>query len=123
MALVYRLPALYAGDTEILTIPMTHGDGGSNILLSEVDTAVFTLKNVDDDAVINSRDEQDVLNANDFTIADGSIEYAIQPEDTALVDTTATQETHRGEFILTLLDGQIRSFIVHIPCKARPYTV
>ena len=106
--------ALYAGDTEIVTIAMTHGDAGSNILLSEVSTAVFTLKDVQAGSVVNSRNAQNVLNANNFTIANGSIEWKVQTADTNIVTSGAQREVHRGEFILTLTDSQRKMFVIDL---------
>lgn len=116
---------LRAGDTDIVSLTATHGDGGSAILLSEISAATFTLKDQESGGVINSRSAQNVLNTNNWTVhaTSGLITWNIQPADTTLVDDALEQETHRGEFILTLTDGQVRSFVIDILCRARPYTV
>ena len=51
---------------------------------------------------INSRAQQNVLNANNVTVAaPGDIQWAIQPADTTLVDANCESEIHIAVFELT----------------------
>lgn len=121
MADRYR-DTLYAGDTDTITIPVTHGDGGSNVLLSEISTVTFTLKDLASGTVVNSRSAQSVLNLNNWTIANGSLAWSIQAADTTLLSSANSEETHRGELMLTLSDGQKRTCVIDLICRKRPYS-
>ena len=50
----------------------------------DLDTLKLTLYDRTTETIINSRDEQDVLNTNDVTVVDGVITWQIQPLDTAM---------------------------------------
>lgn len=78
------------------------------IPLSKVDTLVLTLVDLDSDTVINSRDNQDVLNANDVTYNEqGELVWTIRPADNAIVgDVCAGKaQRHLATFELTWTDG------------------
>ncbi len=66
---------------------------------ASIDVLTLTLSNVADDAIINSRNGQNVLNANNVTVtAGGVLTWTMQPADTAIIDATRTLETHRATF-------------------------
>src|SRR5262245_61380196 len=62
----------------------------------------------DEDAIINSRDEQNVLNANNVTIdSSGNLLWSIQPADLAIVGSdTQPYEIHVALFEWTWGSGQ-----------------
>ena len=81
-------------------------DGAGNLLTPA--TLVLTLRNVRTGAVINSREAQNVLNANGVTVAAGVVTWAMTQADTTLVDQTRAQETYRAWFDYTWAGGSKR---------------
>ena len=72
---------------------------GNAIGSGEVNELTLTLINLVDEAIINLRDNQDVLNANNVTLSvAGVLTYTLQPADTAIQDQTKAIETHRAVF-------------------------
>ena len=76
------------------------------IPLANLTTIVLTLYNVDDDSIINSRDVQDVKNANNVTIhaTSGLLTWAMQADDNAIVSTSVaigSREQHKALFEFT----------------------
>lgn len=64
---------------------------GIPISWTELDALTLTYYNQADGAIINGRDEQDILNANDVTVdAEGVLLWALQSADTIIVDTNVT---------------------------------
>jgi len=64
-----------------------------------IDALTLTLCNKDDGAIINGRDDQNVLNTNNVTVsAGGVLVYTIQPLDGIIVDVLADTETHVATF-------------------------
>jgi hypothetical protein len=58
------------------------------------------------DAVLNGRDNQDVLNANDVTVdGNGVLTWLLQPADTAMHDSTLGSEVHVALFTITWPGG------------------
>lgn len=67
--------------------------------LPRITALILTLSNVVDGSVVNSRNGQNALNANDVTVSvDGELVFVIQPSDVAIVDTQADYEAHRATF-------------------------
>lgn len=66
-------------------------------------TMVLTLYNLDSDlTIINSRNDQDVLNTNGVTIdASGNLTWTISPADNAIVNSAAAAERHVALFEYT----------------------
>jgi hypothetical protein len=63
------------------------------------------LRNASNDAVINGRDEQDVLNGNNVTVdSAGALTWLIQPADTTMNSAVAAVEEHRAKFSFTYVD-------------------
>lgn len=57
----------------------------SAIASGDLTSLTLTLYNEDDDAIINNRNAQDVLNANNVTVdSSGNLEWKIQTADTAI---------------------------------------
>jgi len=64
-----------------------------------VDALTLTLANKADGSIINSRSDQNVLNANNVTVsAGGALAYVLQTADTAMIDTDLPTETHVATF-------------------------
>ena len=82
-------------------------EAGTVIPASAISVLTLTLSNVADGEIINSRNAQDALNANNVTIhaTSGLLTYTLQPEDTAIQDTTQDYETHRATFQCTYNSG------------------
>ena len=80
---------------------------GLVIPASVINTLTLTLTHVtalhvDTGTIINDRDEQNVLNANDVTVdSEGNLVFALQTEDTAIQDETEPYEFHRATFQCT----------------------
>ncbi len=80
----------------------------SAVLKDETDTVIpaasltaltLTLYNVATGAIINSRNAQNVLNANNVTVdASGNLVWTVQPGDNAIVDTSLDREDHVALF-------------------------
>jgi len=61
----------------------------------------LTLYNRADGAIINSRNQQNVLNANGVTIDDsGNLTWTIEPADNPIIDATLSYEEHIALFEL-----------------------
>lgn len=64
-----------------------------------IDSLTLTLSNVDDGAIVNSRNAVNALNANDVVVTSGGLlTYTMQPADTAIVDTSKASEVRRATF-------------------------
>ncbi len=69
-------------------------------------TMTLTLYNIADGAIINSRDAQDVLNANNVVItAGGVLTWTLQQGDNEIIDTTLEYEAHMALFEYTWAAG------------------
>ena len=78
---------------------------------SSIATLTLTLYDVATGTILNARDAQDVLNANNVTIdSNGNLIWLVQPADHAVVSTRPnTIERHRGVFRYTWVDGVTKS--------------
>lgn len=75
-----------------------------------VTAATLTLYDQKTGAIINSRNQQNVNNANNVTIADtGILSWALQPADNAIVNSKLPQELHVAVFDLRWDAGSSRS--------------
>lgn len=75
--------------------------------VADLNTVTLTLYNLDDadNTIINSRNAQDVKNANNVTISSlGALVWSVQVLDTAIVGSTET-ERHRAVFAWTYNSG------------------
>jgi len=80
----------------------------AEIPAGSMDSLTLTLKNRADDSTINSRLDQNVLNANNVTVSGlGVLTYTLQPADTTMVDQAREFETHRATFKLSANSGLI----------------
>lgn len=59
-----------------------------------LDTLTLTFYNRADEAIINSRDDQNVLDANDVDVNNGVVTWAMLTLDTIIIDDTLTHEYH-----------------------------
>ena len=78
---------------------------GTVIAAGSLDVLTLTLYNDKDGTIINSRSEQDVLNANNVTVdSSGGLIWVVQPADNVIVDTSLVPgqiETHYALFAWT----------------------
>lgn len=114
----YQVP-LFAGDTDILTLPVTHGNGGSNVLLVEISSLTLSLTDRATGGIVNSRNAQNVLNTNNVMVSDGSIEWQVQALDTEMVTAGSAREVHIAVLDMTLTDGQERTAQIKLVCDKR----
>jgi len=77
-------------------------EDGNGIDAADLDTLTLTLSNLADGSIINSRNAQNVLNANNVTVdAEGNLVWSITPSDTVMVRTAVKigyTEKHRALF-------------------------
>lgn len=85
-------------------------ENGDPILLADVDSLTLTLYDKATEDIINTRDEQDVLNANNVTAVNNAkgllVTWSVQPEDLAIQTATAFEEEHIGLFVIVWDSGQ-----------------
>ena len=110
---------LLEGDTECVAWPLTRGECGSLLLESEVSTITLTIRDEESGGIVNSRNAQNVKDANNGTLINGEFEMAFQAADTAMQVSTNTREVHVAEIKVTATDGQVRTHIVELVCLRR----
>lgn len=73
---------------------------GTAIPLANIVSCTLTLTNAADGSIVNSRNAQNVLNANNVTInsTTGALRWLIQPADLTLVDSSVPVEEHIATF-------------------------
>ena len=69
-------------------------EAGTAIPDADLDTLVLTFYNRADEAIINSRDAQNVLNANQVVVVAGVVTWSMLTLDTIIVDDTLVHEYH-----------------------------
>ncbi len=73
-----------------------------------ISTLTLTLKDAASTSVVNSRNAQDVLNANNVTVdSAGALKWLIQPGDTALLDSSRAVEEHLARFTFAYVDTDL----------------
>lgn len=98
------------------TISFTLKDNtGTAVPLSDIDTATLTGYDLDTytptsspvDGILNSRDAQNIKNANNVTIhsTSGLVTFAMQPDDNVIVTSRRQVERHRYEFRFVTTSG------------------
>ena len=74
---------------------------------AQLTTLTLTLESVEDGLIVNARDGQNALNANNVTVdAAGIVMWTIQELDMAMIDTTRSIEVHRALFVFTWGSGR-----------------
>lgn len=84
------------GTTPSISATITN-KAGAAIPLASLTTLTLTLYNIDDSAcpIINSRNAQDVKNANRVTVdANGNLKWTLAPEDSAIATPSALTDQH-----------------------------
>jgi hypothetical protein len=69
--------------------------------------------------IINNRNAQNVLNANDVTVSDGTsklVTWTMQSADNPIVDSRKDVERHRATFVFTTSAGELR-YMIEIEVK------
>lgn len=92
--------------TQFYTVTLKD-EGGVVIPLADLATLKLTYYNVANGAIINSRNDQNVLNANDVTVhaTSGLLTWVLQAADTAIINDAQEIELHRALFVWTLTNG------------------
>ncbi len=80
---------------------------GVAIPLANIDTLTLTLCTVEDGTIINTRDDQDVLNTNNVTVhaTSGLLTYALQALDNVINNILLSTEVHRATFKMVYNGG------------------
>ncbi len=90
------------GSTAVYTLPQLQDENELPILLADIDSLTITLCNLLDGTTINSRLDQNALNANNVVVSTGgALRFNIQSADTGIVDGTLKVdgiEVHRATF-------------------------
>jgi hypothetical protein len=81
------------------------------LYLQDISTITLTYYNAESEAIINSRDGQDVKNTNNVTIgARGDLTWELQQADTVIVDSTLSHgklEKHIARFDITTVTSKV----------------
>lgn len=95
---------------------------GAVIPSSSLSTLTLTLYDVATNTILNSRDAQNVLNANNVTVdGSGNLTWTVQPADHAVVSTKPrARERHRGVFDFTWTGGKRDWYAVEFLVEAEP---
>jgi hypothetical protein len=81
-------------------------DEGNAIAAASLTTLTLTLYDKDTGDIINSRNDQDVLNTNGVTVdGSGNLTWIIDPDDNAIVTSTSKVEDHVALFEWTWNSG------------------
>lgn len=81
-------------------------ESGTALASTDLTTLTLTLYDLASETILNSRNRQNVLNANNVIIdVAGVLTWTMQPADNVLVDTTAKQERHVALFEWTWDSG------------------
>jgi hypothetical protein len=95
------------GESSIVTI--TFKDAlGSSLNKDSIQTLTVTLRNSEDNSIINNRDSQSLYDENNGTIsAGGVLTWLVQPEDNAIIGpvTPGKVESHYATFRWTYSDA------------------
>jgi len=103
MPLNYQLAPMIEKETGTIPFRLRDEDGG---LVLALDSMTLTLYNQADGSIINGRDAQNVLNANNVSFANGLVSWSVQTADTPIVDDSKSIETHMAVFYMTWNLGQ-----------------
>ena len=99
---------IFEGSTPKITATVKDEDGAA-LAASALQSLTLTYYNKADGAIINSRDGQDALNANNVTVsAAGALVWKLLAADTAIIDTTikaGNDEIHIALFECAWLDA------------------
>lgn len=80
---------------------------GAVVPAASIATLTLTLRNEADNAIINSRSNQNVLNMNGVTVdVSGNLVWTMDPADNAVIDATQATERHRATVKWTYGSGK-----------------
>ena len=100
------MDTIHEGSSAVYTATVSDPDGAA-VPLAAYTSILLTLYDEYTGNIINSRHDQDVLNANDVAIdAAGELTWQIQPEDTIILSTTRRGEWHIALFVFTWSAGR-----------------
>jgi hypothetical protein len=81
-------------------------EDGNGISSADITTAVMTLYDTQTEDIINTRDAQDILNANGVTIdTSGNLEWIWDPEDMPILHSVRKPEVHTALIKITWDSG------------------
>jgi hypothetical protein len=90
---------VYENTTRIYTATL-ESEEGVPIGASQISAMTLTYYEMSTGEIVNGRNEQHVLNANNVTVhaSSGLLTWTLQPDDTAMLLSDAMQEIHRALF-------------------------
>ena len=92
--------------TTVKITAIVEDENGDGIPAVSLNTLTLTLYSLEDDTIINSRNDQDVLNTNGVTLdVSGNLVWTVTPADTIIVNTLLNAERHRAVFEWTYTGG------------------
>lgn len=94
-------------EKETGTYSFTLKDEAGDVVIAEsLTSATLTLYEPNSGAIVNGRNAQSALNANNVTIgADGLVTWSIQLADVTILDATRGSEIHRALFFFSWAGG------------------
>lgn len=112
----------FAGDAFTVCFPIRDSICGPLVTDADVASVVCTARNQATNAIVNSRNAQNVLGVNGGSFVDGEFLQFFSASDTGLIGTALTtpRETHVFQFTLALDNGDIITWEYSLNCLARP---
>ena len=109
------------GSTAKYSLPQLQDEDGVSILLADIDSLTITLCNLADGTEINSRTDQNALNANNVVVTTGgTLTFNIQAADTIIVDGTLASdaiEVHRATFKMRFNSISFSNWDIDLPVR------
>ena len=109
------------GSSAKYTLPQLQDEDGVSILLADIDSLTITLCNLADGTEINSRTDQNALNANNVVVTTGgALTWNLQAADNLIVDGTLAAdviEVHRATFKMRFNSVSFSNWDVDIPVR------
>jgi len=122
MADEFGIGTFHEGETQVATFTLVQGATETAVPLADISTATLSLTDHAGN-VINSRDAQDVLNANNVTVHDtsGLVTWTMQAGDTTLAEAVDGSAKFDARFVFTLTDGQVRHVHLRYTVEQGPH--
>jgi hypothetical protein len=100
------MDTIHEGSTAVYTAAITDPDG-STVPGSAFSAVFLTLYDETTKEIINSRHDQNVLNANNVTVdGNGLLTWHLQPEDTIMINTALKGEWHTALLVFEWTTGR-----------------
>lgn len=92
---------------------------GTAIPLANINSITLTITDAATGSIVNSRNSQNVLNANNVTVhaTSGALSWLIQPGDTTLLNSSSAYEEHIAEFTWTYETSKVGKHTHRLGCR------